>query len=316
MKKTKNKILNDPIYGFITIPSELIYKIIEHPYFQRLRRISQLGLSYLVFPGAHHTRFHHAIGAMHLMQKAVRVLKRKNIKISEEEEEALLIAILLHDIGHGPFSHALEHSLVRNISHENISIQYMHKLNRIFKNRLSLAIKIFQNNYKKYLHQLISSQIDVDRLDYLNRDSFYSGVAEGIVNSTRIIDMYNVYKGQLVIDYKGLYTAEKFLLSRKLMYLQVYMHKTVLSAEHTLMNILKRAKYLTKKNHKIFTTNNLKKFLEDSIDMTNMNNLNKNLDYFSQLDDYDILISIKEWQKNDDFILSTLSKQIIERKIT
>ena len=316
MKKTKNKILNDPIYGFITIPSELIYKIIEHPYFQRLRRISQLGLSYLVYPGAHHTRFHHAIGAMHLMQKAVRVLKRKNIKISEEEEEALLIAILLHDIGHGPFSHALEHSLVRNISHENISIQYMHKLNRIFKNRLSLAIKIFQNNYKKkYLHQLISSQIDVDRLDYLNRDSFYSGVAEGIVNSTRIIDMYNVYKGQLVIDYKGLYTAEKFLLSRKLMYLQVYMHKTVLSAEHTLMNILKRAKYLTKKNHNIFTTNNLKKFLEDSIDMTNMNNLNKNLDYFSQLDDYDILISIKEWQKNDDFILSTLSKQIIERKL-
>ena len=316
MKKTKNKILNDPIYGFITIPSELIYKIIEHPYFQRLRRISQLGLSYLVFPGAHHTRFHHAIGAMHLMQKAVRVLKRKNIKISVEEEEALLIAILLHDIGHGPFSHALEHSLVRNISHENISIQYMHKLNRIFKNRLSLAIKIFQNNYKKkYLHQLISSQIDVDRLDYLNRDSFYSGVSEGIVNSTRIIDMYNVYKGQLVIDYKGLYTAEKFLLSRKLMYLQVYMHKTVLSAEHTLMNILKRAKYLTKKNHNIFTTNNLKKFLEDSIDMTNMKNLNKNLDYFSQLDDYDILISIKEWQKNDDFILSTLSKQIIERKL-
>ena len=316
MKKTKNKILNDPIYGFITIPSELIYKIIEHPYFQRLRRISQLGLSYLVYPGAHHTRFHHAIGAMHLMQKAVRVLKRKNIKVSEEEEEALLIAILLHDIGHGPFSHALEHSLVRNISHENISIQYMHKLNRIFKNRLSLAIKIFQNNYKKkYLHQLISSQIDVDRLDYLNRDSFYSGVAEGIVNSTRIIDMYNVYKGQLVIDYKGLYTAEKFLLSRKLMYLQVYMHKTVLSAEHTLMNILKRAKYLTKKNHNIFTTNNLKKFLEDSIDMTNMKNLNKNLDYFSQLDDYDILISIKEWQKSDDFILSTLSKQIIERKL-
>ena len=316
MKKTKNKILNDPIYGFIAIPSELIYIIIEHPYFQRLRRISQLGLSYLVYPGAHHTRFHHAIGAMHLMQKAIRVLRNKNIKINSKEEEALLIAILLHDIGHGPFSHALEHSLVNNISHEKISIQFMKELNKIFKNKLSLAIKIFQNNYKKkYLHELISSQIDVDRLDYLNRDSFYSGVAEGIVNSTRIIDMYNVYKGKLVLDYKGLYTIEKFLLSRKLMYLQVYMHKTVLSAEHTLMNILKRAKYLANNNHEIFMTKNLQKFLKEEIDMNNQKNLTKNLNYFSNLDDYDIMISIKEWQNNNDLILSMLSKQIIERKL-
>tara|TARA_B100000579_G_C22842904_1_gene862621 strand:- start:361 stop:1599 length:1239 start_codon:yes stop_codon:yes gene_type:complete len=316
MKKTKNKILNDPIYGFIAIPSELVYKIIEHPYFQRLRRISQLGLSYLVYPGAHHTRFHHAIGAMHLMQKAIRVLKSKNIKINSDEEEGLLIAILLHDIGHGPFSHALEHSLVNNISHEKISIEFMKELNKVFKNKLSLAIKIFQNKYKKkYLHELISSQIDVDRLDYLNRDSFYSGVAEGIVNSTRIIDMYNVYKGKLVLDYKGLYTIEKFLLSRKLMYLQVYMHKTVLSAEHTLMNILKRAKYLASKNEKIFMTDSLKKFLKNEINMNNQTNLTKNLNYFSKLDDYDIMISIKEWQKSDDIILSMLSKQIIERKL-
>jgi len=316
VKKTKNKILNDPIYGFISIPSELIYKIIEHTYFQRLRRISQLGLSYLVYPGAHHTRFHHAIGAMHLMQKAILVLKNKGVKINELEEEGLLIAILLHDIGHGPFSHALEHSLVNNISHESISIEFMKELNSIFKGRLSLAIKIFQNKYKKkFLHQLISSQIDVDRLDYLNRDSFYSGVAEGIVNSTRIIDMYNVFNGNLVVDYKGIYTIEKFLLSRKLMYLQVYMHKTVLSAEHTLMNILKRAKYLASNNISIFSTNNLKKFLSSEINMNDKKNITENLKLFSKLDDYDIMTSIKEWQNSDDHILSCLSKQIIQRKL-
>ena len=316
MKKTKNKILNDPIYGFISIPSELIHKIIEHTYFQRLRRISQLGLSYLVYPGAHHTRFHHAIGAMHLMQKAILVLKNKGVKINELEEEGLLIAILLHDIGHGPFSHALEHSLVNNISHESISIEFMKELNSIFKGRLSLAIKIFQNKYKKkFLHQLISSQIDVDRLDYLNRDSFYSGVAEGIVNSTRIIDMYNVFNGNLVVDYKGIYTIEKFLLSRKLMYLQVYMHKTVLSAEHTLMNILKRAKYLASNNISIFSTNNLKKFLSSEINMNDKKNITENLKLFSKLDDYDIMTSIKEWQNSDDHILSCLSKQIIQRKL-
>ena len=316
MKKTKNKILNDPIYGFISIPSELIYKIIEHTYFQRLRRISQLGLSYLVYPGAHHTRFHHAIGAMHLMQKAILVLKNKGVKINELEEEGLLIAILLHDIGHGPFSHALEHSLVNNISHESISIEFMKELNSIFKGRLSLAIKIFQNKYKKkFLHQLISSQIDVDRLDYLNRDSFYSGVAEGIVNSTRIIDMYNVFNGNLVVDYKGIYTIEKFLLSRKLMYLQVYMHKTVLSAEHTLMNILKRAKYLASNNISIFSTNNLKRFLSSEINMNDKKNIAENLKLFSKLDDYDIMTSIKEWQNSNDHILSCLSKQIIQRKL-
>jgi len=316
LKKTKNKILNDPIYGFISIPSELIYKIIEHTYFQRLRRISQLGLSYLVYPGAHHTRFHHAIGAMHLMQKAILVLKNKGVKINVDEEEGLLIAILLHDIGHGPFSHALEHSLVKNISHESISIEFMKELNSIFQGKLSLAIKIFQNKYKKkFLHQLISSQIDVDRLDYLNRDSFYSGVAEGIVNSTRIIDMYNVFNGNLVVDYKGIYTIEKFLLSRKLMYLQVYMHKTVLSAEHTLMNILKRAKYLASNNISIFSANNLKKFLSSEIDMNDKKNISENLKLFSKLDDYDIMISIKEWQNSNDHILSCLSKQIIQRKL-
>ena len=292
----------------------MIYKIIEHTYFQRLRRISQLGLSYLVYPGAHHTRFHHAIGAMHLMQKAILVLRNKGVKINELEEEGLLIAILLHDIGHGPFSHALEHSLVNNISHESISIEFMKELNSIFKGRLSLAIKIFQNKYKKFLHQLISSQIDVDRLDYLNRDSFYSGVAEGIVNSTRIIDMYNVFNGNLVVDYKGIYTIEKFLLS-KVMYLQVYMHKTVLSAEHTLMNILKRAKYLASNNISIFSTNNLKKFLSSEINMNDKKNIAENLKLFSKLDDYDIMTSIKEWQNSNDHILSCLSKQIIQRKL-
>ena len=316
MRKTKNKILNDPIYGFITIPNKFIYQIIEHPYFQRLRRISQLGLSYLVYPGAHHTRFHHAIGAMHLMQQAVNVLKNKNIKISNTEEEALLIAILLHDIGHGPFSHALEHSLMKKISHEKISLLFMEELNKEFKGKLTLAIEIFTNRYeRKFLHQLISSQIDVDRLDYLNRDSFYSGVAEGIVNSTRIIDMYNVFNNNLVVDYKGIYTIEKFLLSRKLMYLQVYMHKTVLSAEQTLMNILKRAKYLASNNISIFSTNNLKKFLSSEINMNDKKNISENLKLFSKLDDYDIMISIKEWQNSNDHILSCLSKQIILRKL-
>ena len=316
MRKTKNKILNDPIYGFITIPNKFIYQIIEHPYFQRLRRISQLGLSYLVYPGAHHTRFHHAIGAMHLMQQAVNVLKNKNIKISNTEEEALLIAILLHDIGHGPFSHALEHSLIKKISHEKISLLFMEELNKEFKGKLSLAIEIFTDRYKrKFLHQLISSQIDVDRLDYLNRDSFYSGVAEGIVNSKRIIDMYNVYNQELVIEKKGLYSIEKFLLARKLMYLQVYTHKTVLSAEYTLMNILKRAKEIFKQENDLFYTKSIKPFLNSNVDLFESEKRNINLNLFAEIDDYDVLTCIKEWTKAKDYILSSLCKRIVKRKL-
>ena len=316
MKKTKNKILNDPIYGFITIPNKFIYQIIEHPYFQRLRRISQLGLSYLVYPGAHHTRFHHAIGAMHLMQQAVNVLKNKNIKISNTEEEALLIAILLHDIGHGPFSHALEHSLMKKISHEKISLLFMEELNKEFKGKLTLAIEIFTDRYKrKFLHQLISSQIDVDRLDYLNRDSFYSGVAEGIVSSKRIIDMYNVYNQELVIEKKGLYSIEKFLLARKLMYLQVYTHKTVLSAEYTLMNILKRAKEIFKQENDLFYTKSIKPFLNNTVDLFDREKRNNNLNLFADIDDYDVLTCIKEWTKAKDYILSSLCERIVKRKL-
>tara|TARA_B100001029_G_C15048607_1_gene449000 strand:- start:533 stop:1759 length:1227 start_codon:yes stop_codon:yes gene_type:complete len=316
VRKTKNKILNDPIYGFITIPSKFIYKIIEHPYFQRLRRISQLGLSCLVYPGANHTRFHHAIGAMHLMQQAINVLKNKNIKITNEEEEGLLIAILLHDIGHGPFSHALENSLMRSISHEKISLIFMEELNKEFKGKLKTAIDIFKNNYKKkFLHQLISSQIDVDRLDYLNRDSFYSGVAEGIVNSKRIIDMYNVYNQELVIEKKGLYSIEKFLLARKLMYLQVYTHKTVLSAEYTLMNILKRAKEVFKQTNDLFYTNSIKPFLNNKVNLCEVNKRKGNLNLFAQIDDYDVLTCIKEWTNSKDYILSSLCQKIVKREL-
>ena len=240
--KTK-KIINDPVHGFISIPNELIYKVIEHPYFQRLRRISQLGLTYLVYPGAHHTRFHHAIGSMHLMHIAIKTIQNKGFKISNEEKDAVLLAILLHDIGHGPFSHALEKTLVNNLSHEKISKIIMNKLNIEFKGRLSLAIDIFNNNYKrKFFFQLISSQIDIDRLDYLQRDSFFTGVTEGRINSYRIIDMLDLNKDKLVMDHKAAYSIEKFLLARQFMYWQVYLHKTVISAEFTLLNILNRSK--------------------------------------------------------------------------
>jgi HD superfamily phosphohydrolase len=316
VRKIKNKILNDPIYGFITIPNTFIYNIIQHTYFQRLRRISQLGLSCLVYPGANHTRFHHAIGAMHLMQKAINVLKNKNIKITKSEEQALLLAILLHDIGHGPFSHALEHSLTKNISHEKISLLFMEELNKQFNGKLSLTIEIFTNNYKKkFLHQLISSQIDVDRLDYLNRDSFYSGVAEGIVNSKRIIDMYNVFNQELVIENKGLYSIEKFLLARKLMYLQVYTHKTVLSAEYTLMHILKRAKEIFKKEKNLFHTKSIRPFLNNTVNLFEKNKRKENLNLFSEIDDYDVLTCVKEWCDSEDFILSSLCKKVIKREL-
>jgi len=268
----KLKILNDPIYGFISIPNELIFDLIEHPYFQRLRRISQMGLSQLVYPGAHHTRFQHAIGCMHLMQKAIRVLKFKGVAISQEESNALLIAILLHDIGHGAFSHALEHSIVNNISHEYISEQFMLALNVEFKGKLALAIQIFKGQYhRQFFHQLITSQLDIDRMDYLKRDSFFTGVSEGNINSERIITMFNVVDNDLVIEKKGLYSIEKFLTARRLMYWQVYLHKTGLVAEQLLVKVLKRANELYTRGVKLPASKSLQYFLENDINSKNKN---------------------------------------------
>ncbi len=310
----KFKILNDPIYGFITIPNSLIYDLIEHPYFQRLRRISQMGLSSLVYPGAHHSRFHHAIGCVYLMQKAVRILRFKGIEITDDEENALYIAILLHDIGHGAFSHALEKSIVSEINHETISLKFMEALNIEFNLQLSLAIAIFKGNHpKKFLYQLISSQLDMDRLDYLKRDSFYSGVAEGNINSDRLITMLNVHENELVIEEKGIYSVEKFIVGRRLMYWQVYLHKTGLAAELLLVNILKRAKELALKGEVLFASSNLKYFLYQPINAHNFDA--KTLKIFAQLDDYDVLSAIKEWTQHQDKILSTLSKMLINRKL-
>ena len=312
----KHKILNDPIYGFTTIPNELIFDLIEHRYYQRLRRITQLGLTYLVYPGAYHTRFHHALGAMHLMQKAIKTLQSKGHEVSEEEETAVLIAILLHDIGHGPFSHALENSIVNGINHEHISMMIMDRLNVEFDGKLSLAIQIFQNKYPKlFLHQLISSQLDVDRLDYLKRDSFYSGVSEGVINSDRIISMFNVSKGELVVDAKAIYSVEKFIIARRLMYWQVYLHKTVLSAEFSLVEVLKRAKYLVQEGVDLFATSALKEFLQNNHNVNDFNSNDSLLDLFCQLDDFDIMTSIKEWTKHEDKVLSLLSEKIIQRKL-
>jgi len=306
----KLKIINDPIYGFVNIPNDLIFDLIQHPYFQRLRRISQMGLSYLVYPGAHHTRFHHAIGAMHLMQTAINVLRYKNITLTKDEEEAALAAILLHDIGHGPFSHALEYSIIKNISHEQISLAIMQELNREFQGRLDLAIEIFTDEYpKKFLNQLISSQIDVDRLDYLRRDSFYSGVIEGQVNSERLIKMLNVKDNELVIDDKGIYSVEKFIISRRLMYWQVYFHKTSLMLEKILEKILQRVYELFQKNQPVFLDKNLKFLFENNLTKLHK----KSLDIFTKLDDTDIFYHIKKWQTNNDFILSYLSEMIINR---
>jgi len=310
----KLKIFNDPIYGFISIPNELIYDLIQHPYFQRLRRISQMGLSYLVYPGANHTRFHHALGCMHLMQKAIETLRFKGVAISPEEENALYVAILLHDIGHGPFSHAMEKSIVEDVHHEAISLLFMNQLNDEFDGKLSLAIQVFKGDYhRKFMLQLISSQLDMDRMDYLKRDSFYTGVAEGNVNSERLIQMMNVVDGVLVIEEKGIYSVEKFLLSRRLMYWQAYLHKTSLVAELILMKVLKRAKELTLKGITLPCSEPLQFFMQNKITLDDFDA--QNLDLFSQLDDFDIISALKAWQKQDDFILSTLSKMIINRDL-
>ena len=309
----KLKILNDPIYGFITIPNSLIFDLIQHKYFQRLRRITQMGMSYLVYPGAHHTRFHHAIGCVHLMQQVVNVLRFKEISISKEEEEALYAAILLHDIGHGPFSHAMEHSIVNNVSHERISLLFMEKLNIEFNSSLTLAIQIFKGEYHRpFMCELISGQLDMDRADYLKRDSFYTGVAEGNINSERLITMLNVVDDKLVIEEKGIYSVEKFINARRFMYWQVYLHKTGIAAEQLLIRALQRAKELNKVE-KLKTSRALQYFLDNEISLENFND--ETLEIFSALDDYDVISALKDWQHHNDFVLRHLSEMILNRHL-
>lgn len=310
----KKKILNDPVYGFITIPYSIIYDLIEHPAFQRLRRIRQTGLSDFVYPGALHTRFHHALGAMHLMQQAVAVLQSKGVIITDEEARAVCIAILLHDIGHGPFSHALEHTLL-SYDHERISLAIMRRLNEEFDGALSLAIKIFTNEYdKKFLHQLVSSQLDMDRMDYLNRDSFFTGVAEGKIGYDRIIKMLAVTDNELVVEEKGIYSIEKFLIARRLMYWQVYLHKAVLSAEHMLIRTLLRARELTLQGEQLPVSETLNYFLNRPLNDTIP--LDKEwLDRFYKMDDVDILMSLKNFCNSQDPILNLLSEGLIHRRL-
>ena len=314
--KKRAKIINDPIYGFIEVDKGIINDLINHKYFQRLRRISQLGLSYLVYPGAQHTRFQHAIGSLHLMNKALNQLENKGHKISKQEKEGVKIAILLHDIGHCPFSHALERTIVRNISHEQLTLIYMHKLNEMFNGKLSLAIKIFENKYeRKFLNQLVSSQLDMDRLDYLKRDSFFTGVTEGNIGVDRIISMLDIKDDRLVIEEKGIYSIEKFIIARRLMYWQVYLHKTVLSAENMLIQILNRAKYLHENSKKIYLSPDLKRFIENNFSFDDFIKDDSILENFSRLDDYEIYACLKYWIKNEDFVLSNLSKKILDRNI-
>jgi len=321
LKSPKNKIVNDPVWGFIELDTDLHLEIIEHPYFQRLRRIKQLGLSSLVYPGANHTRFEHAIGTMHLVRSALDVLKKKGNKITEEEEEGVMAALLLHDIGHGPFSHALEQSIVQGVSHEELSRFYMDELNLEMNGRLSMAIDIFLNRYpKRFLHQLVSSQLDMDRLDFLKRDSFYSGVSEGVVSSERIIKMLHVQHDQLVIEVKGIYSVEKFLIARRLMYWQVYLHKTVLSAEHMMIKLLKRASDLASTGMNVPATGYLALFLNKEIKADDFHSddltiRKRALHHFAYLDDADILCSIKGWMDHPDPILSNLSRALIDRKL-
>lgn len=316
MNATKRKIFNDPVYGFVTVPSELVFQLIEHPYFQRLRRIRQLGLTNLVYPGALHTRFHHAMGAMHLMGEAIDVIRSKGHPITPEEAEAATIAILLHDIGHGPFSHALETSIVHNITHEDLSVLFMDRLNEEFDGKLSLAIRIFRDRYtKRFLHQLVSSQLDLDRLDYLRRDSFFTGVSEGIISSDRIVKMFNVVNDQLVVEDKGIYSIEKFIVARRLMYWQVYLHKTVLSAEHLLVNILKRAKELAEKGEELFATPAFRFLLYNRFTKSAFLKDPEVLNAFAQLDDNDIMTSVKVWATHSDKILSFLCTAMVDRKL-
>ena len=312
----RHKILNDPVYGFVTLRHERALDLMDHRYMQRLRRISQLGLSHLVYPGAVHNRFHHAIGALHLMQEAIAVLRAKGTEISDSEAEGACAAILLHDIGHGPFSHALEHSIVKGVHHEDISTLIMARLNEEFNGALDTAIAIFNDHHpKKFLHQLVSSQLDMDRMDYLARDSFYSGVAEGKIGSERIIKMLAVEDNELVVEEKGIYSIEKFLMARRLMYWQVYLHRTVLCAEFMLMTALKRAKDLAQQGVEIHASPALRTFIYESLDRTRFFADEAILDQFCLLDDSDILAALKVWQFHDDFVLSEVSRRIVHRDL-
>jgi HD superfamily phosphohydrolase len=317
----RNKIINDPVYGFISVPGDIIFDIIEHPWFQRLRNIKQLGLTSFVYPGATHSRFQHALGALHLMDMAIQTLRAKEVMISDEEAEATLLAILLHDLGHGPFSHALENSIINGISHEEISLLLMNRMNDEFKGRLTMAIDIFTGRYnRRFLHELIAGQIDMDRLDYLRRDSFFTGVIEGSVGSDRIIRMLNVVNDRLVIDEKGIYSLEKFIIARRLMYWQVYMHKTVLSSESLLVNILKRAKELATAGEDIYSTPALRFFLYNNIgkkDLGSEGLFSPGIvaASFTRLDDSDILVSAKYWADHTDKVLSDLSRRLMERDL-
>jgi len=312
----RKKIINDPVYGFINVSSETVFNVIEHRYFQRLRRIKQLGLTNLVYPGANHTRFHHALGAMHLIGKAMNVLRTKGVDITDEEYEAAELAILMHDIGHGPFSHVLEHSFVHGIAHEKISLAFMRVINDELHGALDMAIDIFTGEYgKQFLHQLVSSQLDVDRLDYLTRDSFYTGVSEGIVGLDRIIEMMNVVNDQLVVDEKGIYSVEKFLVARRLMYWQVYLHKTTIGADSALINVLKRAKDLSQDGKDVFMTPSLSFFSNNHVTGDKIINDTDVLHRFSLLDDVDVVASVKHWCNSDDTVLNHLSNALIQRKL-
>ncbi len=311
----KRKIFNDPVYGFISISNELIFDIIEHPYFQRLRRIKQLGLTHLVYPGALHTRFHHSLGAMYLMQRAIAELRSKGHEITPDEALGAEMAILLHDIGHGPYSHALEHAIVDGVSHEELSRIYIRRFNTIFDGALSTALEIFEKKYlKQFLGKMVSSQLDVDRLDYLKRDSFFTGVAEGVINFERLLNMLNVLGDELVVEAKGIYSVEKFITARRLMYWQVYLHKTVLAAEYMMMRLLKRAKYLSLNGEKLFASPALSFFLTKKVTLEDFQE-DEVINIFSELDDYDVFGAMKVWKTHPDKVLSFLSKGLVDRRL-
>jgi HD superfamily phosphohydrolase len=311
----KSKLINDPLHGFVTLPSALVFDVVQHPYFQRLRRIRQLGMSEWVYPGATHTRFHHALGAMNLMLKALDTLRGKGVEITDEEKEAAILGILMHDIGHGPYSHTLEYTLAQGVNHEDISIMLMERMNEEFDGALSLAIDIFRGEYHKkpFLHQLISGELDMDRLDYLMRDSFYTGVSEGIVGVDRLIHMLNVKDGDLVVEEKGIYSIEKFLVARRLMYWQVYLHKTVIAADALLVSILQRAREMAKTGSTLGSYHPLMHFLFKDVNPDDFNE--EDLDLFVLLDDIDIMSAIKEWQFHEDPILSEMSKRLLRRNL-
>ena len=312
----KKKIFNDPVYGFVTIPSDLIYDIIEHPYFQRLRRIKQLGLTDFVYPGALHTRFHHALGAMHLMSITLDHLRSKRVHISDDEYEAALCAILLHDVGHGPFSHALEDTILKDIPHESLSILIMQRLNEEFDGALDLTLQIFQNQYhRRFFYQLVSSQLDIDRLDYLNRDSFFTGVSEGTIGADRIIKMLTVVDDQLLVEEKGIYSIENFLSARRLMYWQVYLHKATVSAEKMFIQLIRRAKDLEHQGADLFATPSLKVFLQREVTLEDFRKERALLEAFGNLDDYDLWGALKIWSQHPDFVLAQLSQRLLQRKL-